>query len=124
MDNLQIGAIFGRTNAFVIASDTLRYFPDPDVKARFAHVTADNASETLFVRCERETLRRLPETGAIVFTIGVYRAPLGSLSDAAVARIATSVEGFGDGEAGRRAAPHYAEALLGYAAARAGRRAA
>jgi hypothetical protein len=119
LDGLQPGAIFGRTNAFVVASEALRYLPSADAARRFAHVTRANAGEALFVRCERETLRRLPETGAIVFTIGIYRAPLASLSDGAVARIASSVQGFGEGEAGRRAALHYAEALTGYAQARA-----
>jgi len=119
LNGLLPGPIFGRTNAFVLASDALRYLPQGDPAGRFAHVTPENAGETLFVRCERETLRCLPETGAIVFTIGIYRAPLGSLSDLAVARIATSAEGFGDGEADRRAAPHYAAALAGYARLRA-----
>lgn len=118
MEDLKPGAIFGRTNAFVLASDALRYMPQDDPAARFAHVTAANAGETLFVRCERETLLRLPESGAVVFTIGVYRAALGTLTDAAVARIARSVEGFGEGEGSRRAVPHYAKALAAYAAAR------
>lgn len=117
MNGLQPGPIFGRTNAFVIASDDLRYFPQSDPAERFAHVTAENAGETLFVRCERETLRRLPETGAILFTIGVYRAALGTLSDDAVERIAGTL--YSDGEADRRAAPHYAPMLIAYAKARA-----
>jgi len=119
MNGLQPGAIFGRTNAFVLACDALRYLPQGDPSERFAHVTAENAGDTLFVRCERETLRCLPESEAIVFTIGIYRAPLGSLSDLAVARIAASAEGFGEGEANRRAAPQYAAALAGYARLRA-----
>jgi dimethylamine monooxygenase subunit A len=118
MDGLQAGALFGRANAFVVASDALRYLPVDPPEARFAHVTPQNAGETLFVRCERQTLRRLPRTGAILFTIGVYRAALGTLCDAAVARIAQSLGGYEDGEGERRAAPHYAEALAGYAVAR------
>lgn len=118
LTGLQPGPIFGRTNAFVMASDALRYLPQDDPAERFNHVTADNAGETLFVRCERETLRRLPKTGAIIFTIGIYRAALGTLSDEAIARVVNSLDGFGEGEGGRRAAPHYAEALTGYAAMR------
>ncbi|MDE8654372.1 heme-dependent oxidative N-demethylase family protein [Novosphingobium album (ex Liu et al. 2023)] len=122
MDGLQSHNLFGRTNAFVMPSDALRYMPTGDPALRFAHVTAENAGETLFVRCERETLRRLPRSRAIVFTIGIYRAPLGSLGDAALARLAQSLEGYGEGELARRAAPHYADALAGYAARRAGGR--
>ena len=124
MNGLHSFNIFGRTNAFVVASDDLRYMPVEPPEARFAHVTADNAGETLFVRCEREALRRLPKSRAIVFTIGIYRTPLAALSDAAVARIAQSVEGFESGELERRAGPHYAAALTGYAARRAQARAA
>jgi len=118
MDGLRSPHIFGRTNAFVMASDDWRYLPADDPATRFAHVTAENAGETLFVRCERETLRRLPRSGAIVFTIGIHVASLGSLSDAGVSRIAQSIDGFGEGEGARRAAPHYAKALAAYAAAR------
>jgi dimethylamine monooxygenase subunit A len=118
MAGLEAGAVFGRSNAFVVASDALRYLPTDDPAPRFAHVTAKNAGETLFVRCERQTLRRLPRSGAIVFTIGIYRAALVTLSDAALIRLARSLEGFGEGESDRRAAPFYSEALSGYAASR------
>lgn len=119
MERLAPGELYGRTNLFVLPSDTLRYMPQDDPEQRFAHVTAENAGETLYARCERETLRRLPQTGAILFTIGVYRAALGILSDAVVARVAQTLEGFGEGEHGRRNAPLYAGALAGYAARRA-----
>ncbi len=116
---LQVNEIYGRTNAFVVASDDLRYLPTDDPAGRFAHVATENAGETLFVRCERETLRRLPETGAIVFTIGIYRSALGELTDAAVSRMALSCDGYIEGEYERRVVPHYADALSGYAAFRA-----
>ena len=122
IDGLETGAIFGRTNAFVLPTDALRYMPSDDPATRFAHVTAENAGETLYARCERETLRRLPRTGAIVFTIGVYRAPLAELTDTNLAHLTRSLDGFSDGEHTRRAAPLYAQALAGYAAARLGER--
>lgn len=115
MDGLRAPHVFGRTNAFVMANGDWRYLPTDTPEQRFAGVAADNAGERLFVRCERETLRKLPKSGAIVFTIGVHVAPLGTLSDAGVARIAQSIEGFMEGEGDRRAAPHYAAALAGYA---------
>lgn len=37
------------------------------------------ATSPLFYRCERQTLMRLPQTGAVVFTIRVYIHPLESL---------------------------------------------
>lgn len=118
IDGLKPGTIFGRTNWFVVASADLRYLPTDDPATRFAHVTASNAGETLFVRCERQTLRRLPETGAILFTIGIYVEPLGALPAATVAHIANNVATVPEGEAERRAAPHYAEALAEYVSTR------
>lgn len=115
MNGLAAGAIFGRANWFVVASDALRYLPKDTPHKRFAHVTAANAGETLIVRSERQTLRRLPESRAIVFTIGVYLAPLGSLSNENVTRLAAAVSSVGEGESERRSAPHYAGALRGYA---------
>lgn len=115
---LQPGAIFGRTNWFVVASDAWRYLPLDAPETRFAHVTEGNAGETLFVRCERQTLRRLPRSGAVLFTIGIHVEPLDRLSSAAVARVAQSVAGVGSGEHERRAAPFYADALTRYAARR------
>ncbi|WP_066717787.1 heme-dependent oxidative N-demethylase family protein [Sphingomonas pituitosa] len=112
---LQPGPIFGRTNWFVVASDAWRYLPQGDAQTRFAHVTADNAGATLFVRCERQTLRRLPQSGAVLFTIGIHVEPLDRLSSAAVACVAQSVGAIGTGEHERRAAPFYAEALTRYA---------
>lgn len=39
-------------------------------------VTAYNAGNTLWLRMERQTLRRLPRTGDILFTIRIYVRPL------------------------------------------------
>lgn len=118
MAELAAGPIYGRANWFVVASDALAYLPQDDPAARFAHVDAGNAGSTLFVRCERQTLRRLPATGAILFTIGIDVAPLDALSAGVVRRVADAVAGVGTGEHARRAAPFYAEALAGYAAHR------
>ena len=110
--------IFGRANWFVVASDERRYRPGDTPEQRFAHVTAANAGSTLFVRCERQTLRLLPESGAVLFTIGIYVEPLGALSPDAVRRIADATASTGEGEHERRAAPFYSAALSVYAAAR------
>lgn len=117
IDGLKPGEIWGRTNWFVVASDALRYLPADDPQTRFAHVTPDNAGETLFVRSERQTLRRLPESGAVLFTIGVYREPLGALDAMAIQRVARAFDRLIEGEGERRGGPHYLPALRGYAAA-------
>lgn len=118
MKGLAPGVVYGRANWFIVSCDALRYLPEDPPEERFAHVTPANAGETLIVRSERQTLRRLPETGAIVFTIGVHLAPLGSLSDENVARLAAAASSIGAGESERRSAPQYAAALLAYAQSR------
>ena len=115
---LPAGPIFGRANWFVVPSDAWRYMPTDAPVDRFAHVTAANAGNTLFVRCERQTLRRLPETGAVLFTISIAVAPLGSLSAPAVGKVAAGVAAQSAGEHARRAGPFYAGALAGYADAK------
>ncbi len=114
MARLRPGRLFGRCNWFITPTPALRWIADAPEKA-FAHVTAANAGETLFVRSERQTLRRLPETGAILFTIGVYIAPLGTLSRPNIARLADGVQALVAGEGDRRGAPQYAAALQGFA---------
>lgn len=39
-------------------------------------ITADNAGEKLWLRMERQTLRRLPHSHDILFTIRIYVKPL------------------------------------------------
>lgn len=119
MAKLKPGAIYGRCNWFVTPTPALRWIAQGPPDQAFAHVTPANAGETLFIRSERQTLRRLPETGAIVFTIGVYASALGDLSEENIARMAASVSAIGSGEGDRRGSPHYASALQAYAAGRA-----
>ena len=114
MLNLKPGLVFGRCNWFIAATGALRWVAEPPHRA-FAHVTRENAGETLFVRSERQTLRRLPETGAILFTIGVYVSPLGQLSDENIQRLAAAIAALLEGEGDRRGAGAYAEALIGFA---------
>jgi hypothetical protein len=115
MAKLKPGRIYGRCNWFVSPTSALRWNAGPPERD-FAHVTPENAGEALFIRSERQTLRKLPETGAIVFTIGIYRAPLGSLSRENVARMAKSLATIPEREARRRGAAHFAPQLQAYAA--------
>ncbi|EDL50017.1 DUF3445 domain-containing protein [Erythrobacter sp. SD-21] len=117
MARLKPGAIYGRCNWFIAATGERRWVAEPAEKA-FAQVTPENAGETLFVRSERQTLRRLPETGAILFTIGIYVSPLGDLSQDNQQRLARAVASLLEGEGDRRGAGAYADALIGYAAGR------
>ena len=116
MAKLAPGRIFGRSNWFVSPVPDLRWLEDRPDEEAFAGLTEENAGERLFVRCERQTLRRLPETGAILFTIGVYLAPLGTLSDANVGRLAEALATIPAEEAARRGAAHFAPQVRAFAA--------
>jgi hypothetical protein len=116
MAKLKPGRIYGRCNWFVSPTPQHRWLAEGPPEQQFTHVTAENAGEALFIRSERQTLRKLPETGAIVFTIGIYLSPLGSLSRENVARMAESLATIPEPEARRRGAPSFAPQLQAYAA--------
>jgi hypothetical protein len=84
-DALAADTIVERRNWTLMAGDDL-YAPDGEaVRARIPAIALEDAGEALFVRVERQTLRRLPTTGGIVFTIRIWRHPLAAL-DAEPAR--------------------------------------
>ena len=115
MARLKPGALYGRSNWFVVDSGALCHLPG--TRELFAGVTAENAGERLFARCERQTMRRLPHTGVILFTIGVYVEPLGSLPADSIRWLAKAVQAIPPGERERRGIGAYLPALLGYAGA-------
>ena len=63
---LKPGRLFGRFN-WGIADNPAPFQPTAPIEA--ARVTPASAGENLWLRVERQTLRRLPETAAVVFTI-------------------------------------------------------
>jgi hypothetical protein len=76
MEHVKPGHTAARQNWSVLDDATLF---QPGGKWREAFnpaVTASNAGETLFLRVERQTLRRLPRTAAILFGIRVHVYPL------------------------------------------------
>ncbi|ABC63078.1 hypothetical protein ELI_04930 [Erythrobacter litoralis HTCC2594] len=113
MAKLKPGALYGRSNWFVVDSSDLCHLPG--ARVLFAGVTPENAGRRLFARCERQTLRRLPQTGAILFTIGVYVEPLEALPADSVEWLAEAVQAIPPGERERRGIGAYLPALIGYA---------
>ncbi|MBV7267309.1 heme-dependent oxidative N-demethylase family protein [Erythrobacter ani] len=115
MDTLKPGPIYGRCNWFIAPTGERRWLTAGKPGEQFAHVTRQNAGETLFVRSERQTLRRLPETSAILFTIGIYVEPLGALRPHNIASLAQAARTLLAGEGDRRGAPAYADSLIAFA---------
>lgn len=57
-----------------------RFTPDPaPIRARIAEIRPQDAGRALHLRIERQTLRRLPDSGAALFTIRVWLRPLEDL---------------------------------------------
>jgi hypothetical protein len=90
-------------------------------RKRNADVTAENAGETLYLRVERQTLRQLPRSGAVVFGIRTYVYPLALIAeDPAVAgRLGSAVRGLPDALKGYKSVGVFEEPLLAYLDARA-----
>jgi len=74
-DNLKTGQILCRYN-WSIYPDGKLHHPEPQ---RLQLTAAGNALAQLFLRVERQTLRRLPGSGDILFTIKIHHDPLAVL---------------------------------------------
>jgi hypothetical protein len=82
LERLKADCPVWRTNWSLAPTDRL------DMASRFgaeldalrATITVANCGERCFFRVERQTLSRLPQTGAILFTIHTYRVPLAALA--------------------------------------------
>lgn len=84
LDRMRDGVIVARRNWSVHGDDELHA---PVAPPSPAPVAAAEVPDRLWLRSERQTLRRLPESGAVLFTIRVQQAPFaafGSHPDAAL----------------------------------------
>jgi hypothetical protein len=80
-EGLRPDLVLERRNWTLLNSEAL-HTPDPaPIRARIGDIDAAEAGRRLNLRVERQTLRRMPETGAALFTIRVWVAPLESLAD-------------------------------------------
>jgi hypothetical protein len=97
----------------------------PTGKWRTAHdatITEQNAGERLFLRVERQTLRRLPVSGAVLFGIRVHVYPLGTTvtRPALAARLAAAIRALPAEMAHYKSLPIFQAALLNWLDQRAG----
>ena len=82
LDRLRPDVIVARRNWSVHGDDAL-HAPVPPVDA--TPVEVSRVGEALWLRSERQTLRRLPASGAVLFTIRVQQAPFAAFADHPVA---------------------------------------
>jgi hypothetical protein len=84
-------------------------------------ITAANAGSTLFLRVERQTLRRLPRSDAVLFGIRVHVYPLAAavIASATAMRLAASVRALPDAMLHYKSMLPIRDALLGWLDSRA-----
>ena len=91
----------------------------PTGGARRAHeVPESRFGEDLFLRVERQTLRRLPRAGDVLFAIRTHRAPLGTLAPADARRLGGAIAGLPPAERGYKGVAKIADALAAFLASR------
>lgn len=75
-DRIAPGRVVERFNWSIYPEADLDW--PPEKGARLARKHFDPASN--FIRVERQTLRKLPETGAMLFTVRIYQDPIAAVS--------------------------------------------
>jgi len=79
-EGLRDDLVLERRNWSVVSSPDL-FMPDPGpMRAAIPALDPARAAQDLRVRVERQTLRRLPQTGGVVFTIRVWVDPLSAIA--------------------------------------------
>jgi len=79
-ERLAAGRPVWRAN-WSISDDPTLFQPSGPLCRTATVLTADDAGERLWLRVERQTLTRLPVTGAVLFTILTFVLPLETLAD-------------------------------------------
>lgn len=95
-DHIRPGQVLERFNWTLQAGDT-RFTPDgAPLRERAEKASADEAEALLHVRVERQTIVRLPESGAVLFTIRVAIDPVSSLDAKEKAALGAAWHAAGD----------------------------
>lgn len=111
MRHLRPGRIASRLNWSILDDPTL-FQPGGKWRTdRNDAITAENAGDTLFLRVERQTLRRLPDSSAILFGIRVHVYPLRRIASP---HLAEAVRALPDAIAHYKSLPSFRAALLAW----------
>ncbi|MCD2174083.1 heme-dependent oxidative N-demethylase family protein [Rhizobium sp. C4] len=95
-DRIEPGRVVERFNWSIYPEADLDW--PPEKGARLARKSFDPASN--FIRVERQTLRKLPETGAMLFTIRIYQDPIATVTarPELAAQLAARLEAMSDAQ--------------------------
>ena len=118
--NLQVARPVWRVNWSLV--DTPQLFLPPEHRALRKVIAAENAGEQLWLRVERQTLRRLPRSGDVLFGIRTHLAPLAAAIDrpAAARALAARVREMPPAMAAYKGIAAIRDALLSWLESRAG----
>jgi hypothetical protein len=80
-EGLRPDLILERRNWTLLNSPELHTPASAPIRARIGEIAPTDAAQALHLRVERQTLRRLPQTGGALFTIRVWVTPLARLAE-------------------------------------------
>lgn len=112
--------VVGRSNYFFQVDDNLAWSTsigsEDGLPEGWSGAGVNSVAERVWFRSERQTLRRLPRTGAVVFTIRTYFHPVTEIADEdyVPGRLASAVRSWGDDVSRYKGREKYGEALLEY----------
>lgn len=116
MRHLRDGKLTRRLNWSVTDDPALFQIAGKHRTDRDPSITPDNVDTRLFLRVERQTLSRLPESGFVLFTIRVHSYPITrAVTDAATAvRLGEAIKALPPSMAVYKSVPTYRDALLAW----------
>lgn len=112
--------MYARNNYFIQVDDDLAWSwsigPEDSSAISWNTAEKNRAVEHHHYRSERQTLRRLPKTGAVVFTIRTYFHPITEIAqeDFVPGRLASGIRSWGPDVQRYKGAEKYSEVLLEY----------
>jgi hypothetical protein len=122
MARLKPGHIASRLNWSVLDNPAMYQPTGKWREQQNTAITSDNAGENLYLRVERQTLRRLPRSGAILFGIRVhsYRLARAVAAPATASHLAEAVRALPEAVLHYKSLRAYGPALLAWFDARSG----
>jgi hypothetical protein len=117
---LSCDELYARNNYFMQVDDSLPWswsIGDEDsAEVSWSTAAKNKAIEHHYYRAERQTLRRLPKTGAICFTIRTYFHPITQIAqeDYVPGRLASAIRSWGPDVSRYKGKERYGDVLLEY----------